>query len=78
MIPSKKLSQLKISSKAKLIGFEDDVLGNRLVEMGWIPGENISIENISPFGGPLIVSIGNNRYTIRKAEAQLINCELYD
>ena len=42
----------------------------RLLEVGFLPGENIEVLNVSPYGGdPISVRVKDAVYAIRKQEA---------
>lgn len=48
----------------------------RLMELGVLEGEQISIVAIPPWGDPLEVEVGATRLSLRKSDAQLIEIEL--
>lgn len=67
-----KLSELKIGEKAVIEGISDSELENKLLDMGCIPGEEISFERKSPFGDPSVYFIAGYRLALRKNEAASI------
>ena len=65
----KLLSQLKIGESAIITGFKDSRIYLKLLEMGFIPGEKISIDKIAPLGCPLSIQVAGYNISIRKNEA---------
>ncbi len=51
----KKLSELEIGQKATIRQFEDDEIFLKLMEMGFLPGENVIIEQVAPLGDPIAI-----------------------
>ena len=54
-----------------------DVAGStivrRLMELGFVPGENIEvIEEVRPGGDPIAVRIGSSMFALRRREAQAV------
>lgn len=41
----------------------------RLMEMGLVPGTNVRVVNVAPFGDPLEIELRTARLSIRRAEA---------
>lgn len=50
-------------------------LRNRLLDMGLIPGTQILVSNIAPFGDPIQIQVRGYELTLRKKEAQKIEME---
>lgn len=51
----------------------NDPVGERLVELGFAPGETVSLVARGPFAGdPIAVAIGGTRFALRHAEAARI------
>jgi ferrous iron transport protein A len=50
----------------------DDSLAMRLMEMGVLEGESISMIGTAPFGDPLEFEIRGYRLSLRKAEAERV------
>lgn len=44
----------------------------RLMEMGLLPGTELSIVNVAPFGDPLEIEVRGCRLSIRRHEAALV------
>jgi ferrous iron transport protein A len=47
-------------------------VGNRLLELGCLPGEAISVDRIAPFGDTMAVSFSDLKLCIRSNEANQI------
>jgi Fe2+ transport system protein FeoA len=45
------------------------VAGARLMEMGLVPGTEVTIVNVAPLGDPLEIEVRTCRLSIRRAEA---------
>ncbi len=48
----------------------------KLMELGFIPGETISINKIAPLGTPIEINIMDSNICIRKQDASLISIEI--
>ncbi|MCB9561675.1 MAG: ferrous iron transport protein A [Kofleriaceae bacterium] len=44
----------------------------RLMEMGLVPGTEITIRNVAPLGDPLEIEVRHGRLSIRRSEAAQI------
>jgi ferrous iron transport protein A len=65
----KRLSELEPGTKAIIISFEKDEIYLKLMEMGCIPGEEITIDTIAPFGDPISIKIAGYQLSLRMEEA---------
>lgn len=72
---SKKLSELKLGQKAIIKSFGSQDIYLKLMEMGCLPGEEISVEQIAPLGDPVSVSISGYKLSLRLDEAEHIIVE---
>ncbi len=72
----KKLSELQVGQKAIIISLEDEELVLKLLEMGFIPGEDITMEQIAPLGDPVSVNIAGYQVSLRINEAETIMVEI--
>jgi len=68
----KKLSQVPVGHKAIIRSFEKDEIFLKLMEMGCVPGEEVSIDLIAPLGDPISISIAGYNLSLRLEEADLI------
>ncbi|MEO6070443.1 MAG: FeoA family protein [Chitinophagaceae bacterium] len=67
-----KLTELKQGCKAKIEGFKSQDLELKLMEMGCIPGEEITVEQIAPMGGPMNIKVAGYLLSLRLDEAEQI------
>ncbi|NCX96394.1 MAG: ferrous iron transport protein A [Chitinophagia bacterium] len=67
-----KLSTLKAGSRATIHSQEDSAMLLTLLEMGFVPGEPLSVEMIAPLGDPIAVQIAGYFISIRKEDADKI------
>lgn len=68
----KKLSELKIGESGVIHSFENDDIFLKLMEMGCIPGEFITVEQIAPLGDPISISVAGYQLSLRMNEADSI------
>ncbi len=66
------LSLLKKGEKAIIISLENTALSIKLMEMGCMPGELLTVDYIAPLGDPISIRIGNYLLGLRKDEAAMI------
>ena len=68
----KKLSELKMGESGVIHSFENDDIFLKLMEMGCIPGELITVEQIAPLGDPISISVAGYQLSLRMNEADSI------
>tara|TARA_B100001057_G_C22287200_1_gene733100 strand:- start:275 stop:508 length:234 start_codon:yes stop_codon:yes gene_type:complete len=66
------LDQLAPGQKALIKSIETDFLPLKLIEMGCLPGNEISLLHLAPFKDPLYFKIDQVHLAIRKEVAQYI------
>ena len=71
----KRLSEIEIGKKVVIISFERDDITLKLMEMGCLPGEVISIEKKAPWGDPICISVSGYQLSLRVNEANKILVE---
>ena len=71
-ISAKTLAQLPIGQSAVINGFTDNLLALKMIEMGCIPGEKITLQHIAPLGCPFAFEVNGTLVSIRKSEAQYV------
>ena len=49
--------------------------GRWLAEIGFLPGERVSVLARGPGGGPLMVRAGSSTFALRQAEAQCVRVQ---
>ncbi len=67
-----RLSQLKPGQKAIIKDFDNQEIHLKLMEMGCLPGESITVEQRAPLGDPVSVSIAGYTLSLRLNEADHI------
>jgi Fe2+ transport system protein FeoA len=72
----KKLSELEVGQKAKIVSLEDEDLVLKLMEMGFLPEEDIAVEQIAPLGDPISVMVAGYQVSLRLNEADSIIVEI--
>ena len=68
----RKLSALKIGESGTIHSFENDEIFLKLMEMGCIPGEFVTVEQIAPLGDPISISVAGYQLSLRMDEADSI------
>ncbi len=71
----KKLSELVVGQRAKIVSLVDEELVLKLMEMGFLPGEEISVEQIAPLGDPICVMVSGYQVSLRISEADSVIVE---
>lgn len=71
----KKLSEIKAGTQVIIRDFESDDLYLKLMEMGCVPGEKITVEKIAPFKDPISVLVAGYKLSLRLNEAEHILVE---
>lgn len=70
------LASLKTGESAIIRSFNDSALSNKLIEMGCLPGETVTLSKIAPLGCPIAIYLGGYELSLRKEEAATISVEL--
>lgn len=68
----KKLSELKQGQVAVIKTFENSELSLKFLEMGCLPGETISVNQIAPLGDPISIKVAGYNLSLRLSEAEFI------
>ncbi|HRE11114.1 MAG TPA: FeoA family protein [Ignavibacteria bacterium] len=74
---TKSVADLKIGDTAKIISVGDDCIDIhchclRLMELGFTPGQEVTVVAKSPFKDPVAVSVRGTIIALRKNEAECI------
>ncbi|MEO8770485.1 MAG: FeoA domain-containing protein [Ferruginibacter sp.] len=72
---TKKLSEIKIGKKVIIKSFVNDDIFLKLMEMGCVPGEIITVTQISPFKDPISITVAGYQLSLRLNEAENIIVE---
>jgi len=70
------LAELKKGQKAIIRSFANEILSSKLIEMGCLPGETISLSRTAPLGCPLAVTVAGYELSLRREEAASVLIEL--
>ena len=71
----KRLSEIGIGKKAIIHSFEKNEIFIKLMEMGYVPGEIVKVEQIAPLGDPISVCVAGYSLSLRLSEANEIIVE---
>jgi ferrous iron transport protein A len=72
---TKRLSEIAIGVPVKITGIEADELFLKLMEMGFIPGETVVINQVAPLGDPISIQVAGYHLSLRLNEAQKVIVE---
>ena len=70
-----KLSDLQPGEKGLILSFLNEDLYLKLMEMGCVPGELITVERIAPLGDPISIHVAGYNLSLRQEEAETILVE---
>ena len=71
-----RLTQLPYKQKAIIKSFGQTELYVKLLEMGCIPDEEISVELTAPLGDPIAIKVAGYQLSLRNEEAEHILVEI--
>ena len=72
------ISSLSLGQKALVVAFTFDTeKGERIMQMGFTPGEQMEIVRKSPLGGPIEIKIRGYFVSLPKEEADHIKVKLF-
>jgi ferrous iron transport protein A len=66
------LDQLKPGESGRIEGFLNNAPSPRLLEMGILPGTDVEVVRLAPFGDPIDLRIRGFHLSIRRSEASRI------
>lgn len=66
------MADLKVGEHAEIMGFTDELLSLKLLEMGCLPGTDVELTHLAPFGDPIAVKVSGYTLALRKDEAVTI------
>ena len=67
-----RLSQLEVGETGIVKEFTDLEMSVKLMEMGCLPGESVTISRIAPLGDPIAIHVSGYQLSLRKTEASTI------
>ena len=68
----KTVADLKIGERAVITQFNDETMSLKLLEMGCLPGTEVQLKYIAPFGDPICIRVLGYTLSMRKEEAATI------
>jgi ferrous iron transport protein A len=68
----KKLSETGTGETVIIKRFEEDTLFLKLMEMGCVPGELVTVDHVAPLGDPICIAVAGYMLSLRLNEAELI------
>lgn len=66
---SRSVADLKPGQRGIITGLRPDELTLKLMEMGCLPGAEVEVRHVAPFGDPLCVRVAGYHLSLRKNEA---------
>jgi ferrous iron transport protein A len=69
------IASLKKGEKATILEFDIDTVPLKLLEMGCLPGNEVQLLQIAPFGDPLYLDVNGSHLAIRIETARNIRVE---
>jgi len=73
-----KLSELRPGQRAIIKNFTNPETYLKLIEMGCVPGEQITLEQVAPFGDPISIKVSGYSLSLRLNEAEAIEVDIID
>lgn len=71
----KRLSEVKVGKKAVIKSFLDNDIFLKLMEMGCLPGEIITIDQVAPLKDPISIQVFGYKLSLRLNEAESVIVE---
>lgn len=71
----KRLSEIKVGKTVIITSFENDDIFLKLMEMGCLPGEKVTVDKIAPFRDPISILVAGYRLSLRLNEAENVIVE---
>lgn len=66
------VADLKIGEKGVIQFFKDELMSLKLLEMGCLPGTEVKLSFVAPFGDPICIKVDGYHLSLRKEEASTI------
>ena len=70
--PQTVLSKLHVGDSCVIESFTDEVMKQKLLEMGSLPGETIVIDRFAPLGCPMSIIVSGSTLSLRVEEASAV------
>ena len=71
-IKNMRLSQLEVGETGIVKEFTDLEMSVKLMEMGGLPGEQITVSRVAPLGDPIAIHVSGYQLSLRRKEASTI------
>ena len=71
----KRLTEIKVGKTVVIHSIENDEIFLKLMEMGCVPGERITIQQVAPFKDPISIYVAGYQLSLRVDEAKHILVE---
>ena len=68
----KTVADLKLEEKGIIHSFNDEELSLKLIEMGCLPGTEVIMKHMAPFGDPICIYVSGYKLSLRLEEASTI------
>ena len=66
----KRLSEIKVGESVVVESFRDEIMKLKLMEMGCLPGETVTVDRFAPLGDPMAIVVSDSIISIRIDEAR--------
>jgi ferrous iron transport protein A len=71
----KTVADMKIGERAVITQFNDEIMSLKLLEMGCLPGTEVQLKYVAPFGDPICIKVSGYTLSLRLEEAGTILIE---
>ena len=69
---ARSVTDLKMGEKGVIQFFKDELMSLKLLEMGCLPGTEVKLSFVAPFGDPICIRVDGYHLSLRKDEASTI------
>ncbi len=69
---TRSVADLKVGEKGIIQFFKDELMSLKLLEMGCLPGAEVKLSCVAPFGDPICIKVSGYSLSLRKDEASTI------
>lgn len=66
------LADLRVGERGIIDGFRDATLSLKLLEMGCLPGTDVLVTALAPFGDPICIRVAGYALALRREEAATV------
>jgi ferrous iron transport protein A len=72
------MDKMKVGQSAVIVSFTDELMSLKLLEMGCVPGELVTLERKAPLGDPIAISVSGYLLSLRMNEACTVIVSIKD